>query len=156
MVPKCLREKLTYLHHFEFTIQASEMLDKRFVTRILYSLMTFSWLIYVPVHLFPLPVYPGLQVQRYEPMVLVHCASKWHAGGEAVHSSISAAKMNDLPIKWYIRCFSSQVKPSKTKILQTEMTVEEMQGRNRNKLVFSKFPLVPFIGSLSRFQPTTT
>ena len=40
-----------------------------------------------------------------------------------------------------------QVKSSKTKILQTEMTVEEMQGRNRNKLVFSKFPLVLFSGS---------
>ena len=49
-----------------------------------------------------------------------------------------------------------QVKSSKTKILRTEMTDKKMQGRNRNKLVFSKFPLVPFIGSLSRFQPTTT
>ena len=74
MVPKCLGEKLIYLHHFEFTIQASEILHKRFVTRILYSLMPI--LLYVPMHLFPLPVYPGLQVQRYEPIVLLHCASE--------------------------------------------------------------------------------
>ena len=51
---------------------------------------------------------------------------------------------------------SSQVKSSETKILQKEMTVEEMQGRNRNKLVFSKFPFVLFIGSLTLFQATTT
>ena len=44
----------------------------------------------------------------------------------------------------------------KTKILRTEMTENKMQGRNRNKLVYSKFPLVLFIGSLTRFQPTTT
>ena len=36
------------------------------------------------------------------------------------------------------------------------MTVEEMQGINRNKLVFSKLPLVLFSGSLTRFQATTT
>ena len=49
-----------------------------------------------------------------------------------------------------------QVKSSKKKILRTEMTVEEMQGRIRKKLVFSKFPLVLFIGSLTRSQATTT
>ena len=32
------------------------------------------YLIFVPVHVFPLPVYPGLQVQRYEPIVLLQCA----------------------------------------------------------------------------------
>ena len=33
-----------------------------------------SYLIYVPMHVLPLPVYPGLQAQRYEPIVLEHCA----------------------------------------------------------------------------------
>ena len=32
------------------------------------------YLIFVPVHVFPLPVYPGLQVQRYEAIVLLQCA----------------------------------------------------------------------------------
>ena len=36
------------------------------------------------------------------------------------------------------------------------MTAKKMQGRNRNKLVFSKFPLVLFTDYLSRFQATTT
>ena len=40
-----------------------------------------------------------------------------------------------------------QVKSCKTKVLRTEMTVEEMQGRNRNKLVFFKFSLVLFSSS---------
>ena len=99
MVPKCLGEKLICLHHFEFTIQASEMLHIRFIARILHSLMTLSCLIYVPMHLFPLPVYPGLQVQRYEPIVLVHCAFTWQTEGEAVHSLMSEAQMNNKAIK---------------------------------------------------------
>ena len=52
--------------------------------------MTFPWLPYVPVHLFPLQVYPGLQIQRYEPRVLLPCALTLHTGGEAVHSLISS------------------------------------------------------------------
>ena len=48
-----------------------------------------------------------------------------------------------------------QGKSSKTKIMRTEMSDKKMQGRNRNKLVFSRFPLVPFTGSLTRFQVTT-
>ena len=48
-------------------------------------------LIHAPVHLFPLPVYPGLQVQRYEPIVLLHCAFTWQAEGEELHSLTSAA-----------------------------------------------------------------
>ena len=39
-----------------------------------FFLLSLSFLIYVPVHVFPLPEYPGSQVQRYEPIVLVHCA----------------------------------------------------------------------------------
>ena len=31
-------------------------------------------LVYVPMHVFPLPMYPVLQVQLYEPMLLLHCA----------------------------------------------------------------------------------
>ena len=31
-------------------------------------------LVYVPVHVFPLPMNPVLQVQLYEPILLLHCA----------------------------------------------------------------------------------
>ena len=34
------------------------------------------YLIYVPMQVLPLPVYPGLQAQRYEPIVLEQCAFK--------------------------------------------------------------------------------
>ena len=57
--------------------------------------MTLSWLNHVPVHVFPLPVYPRLQAQRYEPIVLLHCAFTGHGEGEVVHSSISAANMKN-------------------------------------------------------------
>ena len=46
-------------------------------------------LVYVPVHVFPLPMYPVLQVQLYEPILLLHCAFTWQKGGETVHSSTS-------------------------------------------------------------------
>ena len=39
-----------------------------------FFLLSLLFLMYVPVHVLPLPVYPGSQVQRYEPIVLVHCA----------------------------------------------------------------------------------
>ena len=39
-----------------------------------FFLLSILFLIRVPVHVFPLPVYPGLQEQRYEPIVLVHSA----------------------------------------------------------------------------------
>ena len=60
-------------------------------------------LIYVPLQDLPLPVYPGLQVQRYEPIVLLHCAFTWKTEGEAVHSFTSAAKMNNALIKWNMK-----------------------------------------------------
>ena len=47
------------------------------------------------MHVFPLPVYPGLQAQRYEPIVLLHCAFMLQAGGEEVHSLISEKKNNN-------------------------------------------------------------
>ena len=31
----------------------------------------FSFLVYLPVHDIPLPLYPGLQVQLYDPLVLL-------------------------------------------------------------------------------------
>ena len=46
-------------------------------------------LVYEPVHVFPLPMYPVLQVQLYEPILLLHCAFMWQKGGETVHSSTS-------------------------------------------------------------------
>ena len=45
-----------------------------FIALTLHSLITLPQLNYVPVHVVPLPVYPRLQVQRYEPIVLLHCA----------------------------------------------------------------------------------
>ena len=65
--------------------------------------LSLMFLICVPVHVFPLPVYPRLQVQRYEPIVLVHCAFMWQAEGKAVHSLVSEAKTNVL-IKSSMRC----------------------------------------------------
>ena len=56
-------------------------------------------LIYVPVQDLPLPVYPGLQVQRYEPIVLLHIAFTWQTEGKEVHSLISAANENNVSIK---------------------------------------------------------
>ena len=59
------------------------------------------------MHVFPLPVYPGLQEQRYKPIVLVHCAFTWQGEGKALHSLISEAKTNDMYdmfnnlINWY-------------------------------------------------------
>ena len=44
------------------------------------------------MHVFPFPAYSGLQVQRYEPIVLLHCAFMLQAGGEEVHSLISEKK----------------------------------------------------------------
>ena len=61
--------------------------------------MKLPWLYYVPVHVFPLPVYPGLQVQWYEPITLLHCAFTWQGEGEVVHSSMSAANMKNISIK---------------------------------------------------------
>ena len=67
---------LTYLlaKKIEYNILASEMLQKE----IYRSYSTFpndiAFATYVPVHIFPLPVYPSLQTQRYEPIVLLHCA----------------------------------------------------------------------------------
>ena len=58
------------------------------------------YLIFVPVHVFPLPVYPGLQVQRYEPIVLLQCAFIWQTEGEEVHSLTSAGKRNNVSIKY--------------------------------------------------------
>ena len=46
------------------------------------------------MHVFPFPAYPGLQVQRYEPIVLLHCAFMLQAGGEEVHSLISENNKN--------------------------------------------------------------
>ena len=48
------------------------------------------------MHIFPLPVYPGLQAQRYEPIVLLYCAFMLQAGGEEVHSLISEKKKNKI------------------------------------------------------------
>ena len=68
-----------------------------------FFLLSLLFLIRVPVHVFPLPVYPGLQEQRYKPIVFVHCAFTWQVEGEAVHSLISEAKTNVL-IKWSMTC----------------------------------------------------
>ena len=65
----------------------------------IYSILALPWLNYVPVHVFPLPVYPGLQAQMYEAIVLLHCAFTWQGEGNAVHSSISAANINIFSIK---------------------------------------------------------
>ena len=51
------------------------------------------------MHVFPFPAYPGLQVQRYEPIVLLHCAFMLQAGGEEVHSLISGKKNKKIIIK---------------------------------------------------------
>ena len=59
---------------------------------------------HVPLHVLPLPVYPGLQAQRYEPIVLEHCAFKWQVEGKEVHSLTSAGKRNNVSIKWSMRC----------------------------------------------------
>ena len=45
-----------------------------FLFLLLFFYLSLMFLICVPVHVLPLPVYPGSQVQRYEPIVLVHCA----------------------------------------------------------------------------------
>ena len=79
------------------------------------------FLICVPVHVFPLPVYPGSQIQRYEPIVLVHCAFTWQAEGKAVHSLISEAKTN-LLIKSSMRC---------------SMIWHDSEKKKKNRLVFS-------------------
>ena len=47
-----------------FATQAPKMLQKKKVARVLYSLITLPCLIFAPVHLLPLKVYPGLQIQR--------------------------------------------------------------------------------------------
>ena len=59
-------------------------------------LMTLFCLIYVPVQDFSLPVYPGLQAQRYEPIVLVQCAFTRQAEGEMVHSLTTVAKNEEI------------------------------------------------------------
>ena len=59
---------------------------------------------HVPLHVLPLPVYPGLQAQRYEPIVLEHCAFTWQVEGKEVHSLTSAGKRNNVSIKWSMRC----------------------------------------------------
>ena len=43
----------------------------------------------IPWQVFPSPVYPALQVQRYDPRVLEQLALMSHTGVEAPHSSMS-------------------------------------------------------------------
>ena len=57
-----------------------------------HPLITLPFLNCAPVHVFPFPAYPGLQVQRYEPIALLHCAFMLQAGGKEVHSLISEKK----------------------------------------------------------------
>ena len=60
--------------HVGFTIGCQQALAAGF-SLLLPNFITGQFcLIFVPVHVFPLPVYPGLQAQRYEPIVLEHCA----------------------------------------------------------------------------------
>ena len=53
-----------------FTFQPVRFFRKRLIDCTIYFLMTLPFLNCVPVHVFPLPVNPGLQVQLYDPMVL--------------------------------------------------------------------------------------
>ena len=105
-------------------------------------LMELFCLIYVPVQDLPLPVYPGLQVQRYEPIVLLHCAFTWQAEGKEMHSLISAASVN-ISIKSSMRnwLFSQHITESIRKRLATERTNKEVEGRAESKLFFSKCPI---------------
>ena len=51
-----------------FTVGGFPLSSSQFHYRTLFCLS------YVPVHVFPLPVKPRLQLQLYEPIVLLHCA----------------------------------------------------------------------------------
>ena len=46
----------------------------------------------LPVHVCPSPEYPGLHVQLYDPLVLLHTASALHLCDPLAHSSISEKK----------------------------------------------------------------
>ena len=85
--PRCFRKKLTDL------------------TYTLHSVTTLPLLNYAPVHIFPLPVYPSLQTQRYELIVLLQCAFTWQAEGEELHSLMSETDINNILIKLNLKYY---------------------------------------------------
>ena len=96
----------------------------------LHSLMTWSSLNYVPVHVFPLPVYPSLQTQRYEPIVLLHCAFTWQVEGEELHSFMSETDINNISIKLNMKYYMlsrQSLESGRREIFRTEMTDEKVE-----------------------------
>ena len=68
---------------------------------------------FVPLHLRPSPVYPGLHAQTCDPCVLLQEAFTWHLPGYVLHSSISVTKKKKRK-EWEIGvCCYSRVKREK-------------------------------------------
>ena len=64
------------------------------------KIITFSYDIgkRLPLQVLPSPEYPGLHVQLYDPLVLLHAASALHLFLSVAHSSISDRKENSLQL----------------------------------------------------------
>ena len=97
--------------------------------------MTLSLLNYVPVHVLPLPVYPSLQTQRYEPTVLLHCAFTWQGESEELHSFMSETDINNIPIKLNMKYYMV----SRQSLSQVKQKVSKQKWQIRSGVKYGEY-----------------